>query len=191
MSIINDALNKAKPDDDRPKDPKDIPSAAVAPNVTDLYKEMHQTENTPKPAAPKPANGAKNVPPEELKKNREEAEERLRKRRTILTAVFGMIFVAAISISLVAFVPSLRDNFKKVLSKKNGSKKRKIPVRTYQPGDIIFSGTIVAGDKTVALINDSVYEEGDTISGKKILSISLEKLELEDEQTGKLSVLRN
>ena len=194
MSIINDALNKAKPEDDNPKNktnPVPAPDITEGPNVTDLYKEMHQTNTSPKPTSHKPSNGNKKASPEELKKEREESEERIRKRRIILTAVFGVILVAAIGLCLIAFVPSLRNNFKQVISKKNGTKKRKMPVRTYQPGDIVFSGTIVTGDKTVALINDSVYEEGDIISGKKILSISLEELELEDEQTGKLSVLRN
>ena len=58
--------------------------------------------------------------------------------------------------------------------------KQKNPVYKLDKGAIVLSGTMMMGDRQVALINDDIYEIGDTIQGKKIIDISLKEVQLEE-----------
>ncbi len=46
------------------------------------------------------------------------------------------------------------------------------------PDSLVLNGTMVVDNQRVALINDEIYEVGDYINGKKIVDISLEKVDL-------------
>ncbi len=46
------------------------------------------------------------------------------------------------------------------------------------PDSLILNGTMVVDNQRVALINGEIYEVGDYINGKKIVDISLEKVDL-------------
>ncbi|MCA9400341.1 MAG: hypothetical protein KC713_01845 [Candidatus Omnitrophica bacterium] len=43
---------------------------------------------------------------------------------------------------------------------------------------LILSGTMMMGNERVAIINDDVYEVGESIQGKKIINITLKKVDL-------------
>ncbi len=53
------------------------------------------------------------------------------------------------------------------------------PVPT-EENPLILSGTMMMGDKRVALINNGIYEVGEFVEGKKVTAIALEKVELLD-----------
>lgn len=46
------------------------------------------------------------------------------------------------------------------------------------PNNLVLNGTMVVDNQRVALINGEIYEVGDYINGKKIVDISLEKVDL-------------
>lgn len=50
------------------------------------------------------------------------------------------------------------------------------------PAKLVLGGTVILGNKRAAIINDEIYETGGIVDGKKIISISLEKVELQDER---------
>lgn len=64
------------------------------------------------------------------------------------------------------------------------------PVQPKVPDStLVLNGTMQNDKSTAALINNEVYEVGDVVEGKKITSITLNKVELTDNQ-GVVTVLR-
>lgn len=57
------------------------------------------------------------------------------------------------------------------------------------PGTLIANGIVSMGDKQVALINNNIYEIGDTVDGWTVTAISLDQVEIKNgEQTQVLKV---
>ena len=52
--------------------------------------------------------------------------------------------------------------------------------KEYKEGEIVLNGVFTTDNRTAALINDKIYEVGDEISGKKVISISIDQVELMD-----------
>ncbi len=50
----------------------------------------------------------------------------------------------------------------------------------YNDKTIFLNGTVIIEGKRAALINNEIYKIGDTINGKKIVNITLEKIDLLD-----------
>ena len=61
-------------------------------------------------------------------------------------------------------------------------KKHEKKARKYSANDLILNGTSIVDGASVALINDEIYEIGDVINGKKVISIGLDKVELQDDE---------
>ena len=60
-------------------------------------------------------------------------------------------------------------------------------VPTPAPGTLTLKGVMTMNDKQVALINDGIYEVGQEIDGKRIVSISINKVEVD--QGGTITTL--
>jgi len=58
------------------------------------------------------------------------------------------------------------------------------------PSVLELGGTMLKGNQRVALINDDIYEVGNSIEGKKITEILLAEVKLVDEKTGEVSTLK-
>lgn len=54
---------------------------------------------------------------------------------------------------------------------------------------LVLNGTMMMGDRRVALINNKIYEPGDVVQEKRILNITLEEVTLEDSD-GKIVTLK-
>jgi hypothetical protein len=50
--------------------------------------------------------------------------------------------------------------------------------RAYAPNEIVIQGIMARDDKKVALINDEIYEVGQTIKGRRIISISEDSVQI-------------
>lgn len=48
------------------------------------------------------------------------------------------------------------------------------------PEQIVLQGIVTKDDKNVALINDEIYEVGETVMGKKILQIGVNSIQIQD-----------
>ena len=57
-----------------------------------------------------------------------------------------------------------------------------------KPGEIALNGIITMGDEQFALLNNEIYRAGDYAEGRRILSITKDKVELFDK--GKILVLK-
>ena len=53
---------------------------------------------------------------------------------------------------------------------------------------IVIQGIMTKDEKNMALINDKIYEEGQTVMGKEIVSISLDSVQIKDR--GKIKTLK-
>ena len=70
------------------------------------------------------------------------------------------------------------------------STKTSINTKPHQPGQsLVLNGTLMANDKKAALINNELYEIGESIEGKTISNIFLNKVELLD-KNGTTTILK-
>ncbi len=168
MSIINDALKKAQSDLTQNNQKEEKPKKTTK----NIYEKLHK----PKPSSQTPQ---EKTPP--------------KKNKNFLIPIFLVIIILAFLGGLTAYL--LKD--KQLISNINFSlPKLPSPIgktsstrRSYNDGDLVLSGTMMMEDKRVALINDEVYEVGDTINGNRIMSISLKKVEIMNPK-GKTVTLR-
>ena len=54
--------------------------------------------------------------------------------------------------------------------------------RTYKPNDLVLNGISSIDGVKIALINDEIYQVGDVVNNKKIISISSDVVELHDDE---------
>ncbi len=94
-----------------------------------------------------------------------------------LSVLFG-IFIYLTTESIKPPVPTPQNTTPNAIQPQF-SKDKALPKPT-EKNPLILSGTMMTGDKWVALINNEIYEVGETVEGKRILDITLEKVELRD-----------
>ncbi|MDP2653890.1 MAG: hypothetical protein Q8Q08_07660 [Candidatus Omnitrophota bacterium] len=163
MSIINDALKKVQnnlqSNGAGPEKVLPIPQAAPALQ-----------------AASVPPAAAVRVPPPKPEKIRQAAE-------TVITPqtvadksagkkeglIIGIcVLICAVLVFLIIYLVG-EYNRSRTWMGKAGS-----------PHRIVIKGIMAMGDRNVLLINDEVYEVGDSVQGKKIVKISLDRVEFLD-----------
>ena len=158
MSIINDALKKTQQSFNKQNDQ----------DISSLYEQIHskpkpETVTTEKISEPQKSNPKK------------------------IFALFLSIAGIAILLSslLIAFSGKSHSRskpvaFVKSIVARETAKIIKPPEKkqTYQKGELFLNGTMEMQGKTVALINDGIYEVGDTVDGKKITDIRMDGVEL-------------
>ncbi len=177
MSIINDALKKAQTDLHLKK--KKTPVTADDLAWTQRIEQEITTAVSPCDCAPT-SNGKKT-----------------RRGHWYALVLLEICSVCAIAWTLFILQPQLFNaSMRKNAAPKSGtpspqptpipaqssphsSLQTKIPsAKRNFPDSIVLSGTMVVDNQRVALINGEIYEVGDYINGKKIVDISLEKVDL-------------
>ncbi|MCK5260093.1 MAG: hypothetical protein KAJ70_03440 [Candidatus Omnitrophica bacterium] len=190
MSIINDALKKTqlsfkKKDKPPAQETKDEKSADQ--NTSNVYEKMYK-KHANQQSASIPGRGS--VPPKsekEIDSDKKAAKLRSAKKwlKTSATVVIflailsGGVFFALRLEPVQDFISSIR---KESTSSKAYIAKRIPKKRTYKPGELVLNGTSIIDGKRVALINDEIYEIGETINGKKVTNINLNQIELSDNE---------
>jgi len=184
MSIINDALKKTQLNFKKPKrnakkeaEPKEQPSQ----DITNVYEKMYKIREDQRSSSAKAQIVAtKELPPEGPLLH---FVKKVLKPLLIFISVVAFIWVGFYLLSRYEpaqdFFQSLKgtNNFSRSSARRPVPKKRK-----YKPGELILNGLSIIDGRRVALINDKIYEIGETIDGKKISSIGLNQVELRDDQ---------
>ncbi len=175
MSIINDALKKTQ-DNLEKKEPKDM---------SEVYAKLHGES----PAAPE---GSKNTSqkPTPAKENKKKTSSNLSQYLILLVLLIGIGFV--IKNYYPQLIPrqlSFNLNFKKIFNQVRSSSSPTFrpfspQKKTAQPpinaNSIVLQGTLAREGKNVALLNDRIYESGESINGKTIVNITLKKVDIKD-----------
>jgi len=181
MSIINDALKKTQEDlgetekvlERELKEIQETEENKTETRIpTNIYEELHQKADTRKDVI---------TPTPKKKSSLLRAAKRWFKPLGII--VFGSLCLWGGYSFLTHNPPSqnLSSQPNNTLSKTKSIFAQKAPKkRIYKSGDLVLSGTSLMDGKRVALINDNIYEIGGVINGKQITAISLNKVELLD-----------
>ena len=162
MSIINDALKKTQ---------QNVANHQNSSNISELYANLHSKK--PVEERPNPASPAKAV---------QKISEKSSPKK-ILMLVFFVIGIAVFLSSLILIFSSKKppkpiEVVKSLLTQGTSKLKAPEPKRTYEKGELFLNGTMEMQGKTVALINDEIYEVGDIVNGQEITAIRLDGVEL-------------
>jgi len=199
MSIINDALKKTQQNlnpttDAKAKDQSAAPPSESQPQLGDerfarpagltpsagtanfSNPPPPQPSYAPLPSAAKPATGSKKVQPN-------------RTGQLLLVLVIAAGFFAYQQGYFKKTALKLPDFPFLQKEKKNGTKRsssrplmRQAPAKAavpQNPGELTLNGITDLGEKVVALINNQIYEVGDSVLGMKIIAIEKNAVQLE------------
>ncbi len=165
MSIINDALKKTQQNFNKQKDQ----------DISSLYEKLHT-----KPRAESPESPSDEKTPAPQKSNP-------KKIFLLFLSIAAIAFL--LSFLLITFFSKSPSKYKSVAKIKSMVDKETAkfikppePKRTYEKNELFLNGTMQMEGKTIALINDQIYEVGDSVNGKKITDIRLDGVELLDGQ---------
>lgn len=215
MSIIHDALKKIQnnqkintqskePD---PNPPAVNPSAPKSEyntqNMENIYEKLHKK---PEPAAA--GNSAASSVKTSTKKATKKSEQQENPIKSFFTIMFCLIVIAGALWFIYQYYTLNMEkkgvNLKKVFNIKPSSlnlniapkprhtsapKQTAMKPEDYPTDAIVLNGVTTMGDTRVALINNEIYRLGESIKGKTIINITMEKVELED-SNGNVTTLR-
>ncbi|MCK4882309.1 MAG: hypothetical protein KAS92_04730 [Candidatus Omnitrophica bacterium] len=196
MSIINDALKKTQlsfKKKDKPPVQETKEEKPADQNTSNVYEKMYQKHAGQQSASipgkgPIPGRGP--VPPKsekEVETDKKTAKLRSAKK-WLKTSATVVIFLAVLSggVFFALRLEPVQDFISSIRKESTSSRayiaKRTPKKRTYKPGELVLNGTSLIDGKRVALINDEIYEIGETINGKKITSINLNQIKLSDNE---------
>ena len=176
MSIINDALKKVQ---------KSIEKNPPAPKVPFFPTNQNSDTNIlPLPRIPKlfldsPRTKAPQNPQIQPKLNRSSVASAMilphqKKQQKILIALCGSICTILIFLTGYLFYLFGTTHPAAIVKPVEPKKVAKISE------SIVLQGIMKMDDKNVALINDDIYEVGESVRGKKILSIAIDNVQIQD-----------
>lgn len=189
MSIINDALKKTqakfKKTDEAPEKKQEKQDDKSTVNV---YEKMYQAQKDQQAAKAQGENSTKRTSTIRDSAAPRKAKKWLKTFTTIafyLSIIGGGFFFISRYEPVQTFLRSRNKNIppSRALIANHIPKKR-----TYKATDLTLNGTSLIDGKRVALINDEIYEIGEVINGKKIISINLNRVELQD--NGEIVILK-
>jgi hypothetical protein len=172
MSIIHDALKKAQVrlEEHRkrfihPKTP--IPSSEIKPNPKPSMPPFQQATSIPANSAPPPTS----------------AQPRFQSRPTGLILSITLIFVVILIYALRQTNEKSIQTYQVITPATSTASSTNQPLikSSARSSKLILGGTIILDKKRAAIINNEVYEIGGIVNGKKIINITLEKVELQNE----------
>jgi len=201
MSIINDALRKAQESlkkkqqkenityneisadqKQAPKPEQKLPQqsfvsqAQKRPEFRSAPRAQTQSSSQPQPHAP-------NTKPVKTTTEYVNNKKPWYKSNTAVTLV-SLLFIGTLSAGLYAMLKQSNIQ-KKILPSASTPSQQKTILnknqalpKTAQSNTLKLSGTTMMGSKRVALINEEIYEVGDNVAGRQIISINLDKVEL-------------
>ncbi len=177
MSIINDALKKVQNDIEQKKfRPKSLPVPA---------RPAGGRQAGPAPSKPKPSEPQKHTPPRPSL--RDTATENSLPRKDQLPARAPVIPPILVTTLFAAFILAFFLSAEKPIQITQTETASPLPVAPIpdepaeavpEEAEITLNGIMSAGDKNVALINDEIYEIGDTVNEMKIIEISLDSVQM-------------
>ena len=165
MSIINDALKKTQENFTQQSEQ----------DVSGLYEKMHSKSNI-----------EDNLSSSTLS---QEPSQKLNLKNFFIFIFFILsIGVFAASLLLISSKSTSKKSshpltqpiafVKSIITKETSKMPVPEPKRTYKEGELFLNGTMQTQGKTVALINDQIYEVGDSVQGQKITDIRMDGVEL-------------
>ena len=184
MSIINDALKKTQLNfkkKNKPAEKQEEPQAAQADQSTsNVYEKLYQKQQDLQSAS----SAARRQ-----QANTSDKSSTLRSAKKWIkistTTAVCLLFLAGGLYFLSRFEP-VQDFFRSIKRKtapsRNYIARQAQKRRSYKPGELVLNGTSLIDGKRVALINDEIYQVGETINGKKITSINMNQIELRDDE---------
>jgi hypothetical protein len=176
MSIINDALKKAQisiKKTDKPPEKKPEPKSE--PSTSNVYEKLYQKQESA-------------VKGQQEGKTADKKSPGLRSaKKWVKTFAMVIISLAILSgsfyfLSRYKPVKDFLSSLRKIPASRAYLPKQAPKRRSYKPGELVLNGTSLIDGKRVALINDEIYQVGEIINGKKITSINLNKIELQDDE---------
>ena len=172
MSIIHDALKKTQENLNQ-KDPK-------AEDISKIYEKLK-----------KPGVDHKSPPPSFKKDDKKKTEER--SSNPFIGILILILLVAGIFFVYQYFYGGKKGKmaFKqfKFEIPKQRSTPQQVKPREYGVEEIVLNGIVAANERKAALINGKIYEIGEEIKGKKVINITVDKVELMD-TTGAVTTLK-
>jgi hypothetical protein len=185
MSIINDALKKAqlnfkKTDKPPEKKQEEKPADQSTSNVYEKLYNKNVGLKNPSVQTPERTPGDKGA---DKKTSGLRSAKKWIKTSAVIAVCLILLAGSFFFLSRYQPVQDFLRSAKKNSTSSRAHIVRKAPKkRTYKPGELVLNGTSIIDGKRVALINDEIYEVGETIDGKKITSINLNKIELSDSE---------
>lgn len=186
MSIINDALKKAqksliknnKPQEEKPKEnpPKTFDGESISNVYQKLYKNRGEQPGQPGAAGKKDADVVHLTP---QKRPAFLWLKPVLKTLFFLACIAGGLYLARPYLPIDGFLASLKKSSQK---RAYQQVRQAPPKRVYKPDELVLNGTSLIDGKNVALINDEIYEIGDTVNGMTIISIDKNNVELSNEE---------
>lgn len=184
MSIINDALKKTQlsfKKKDKPPVQETKQEDPANQNTSNVYEKFHKQQADQRNASI-PGKGPKG---KEADKKTSALQSAKKWIKTSAVVAVCLLFLSG-SFFLLSRLKPVQDFIRSI--KKDSAPSRayiakRIPKkRTYKPGELVLNGTSLIDGKRVALINDEIYEVGETINGNKITSINLNRVELRNNE---------
>jgi len=183
MSIINDALKKTQANLDK----QENQTSESKKDLSKVYDKIHQRRDSSQ------------TPPDAPEKKTSSAEGKRPSIRKLplLLLIFVVLLGYYLNIQFhwVNRFPLARkvffldfDFLKKNPSPGMKAKTPPPPPRTYTSDTLTLSGIMTMDNRRVALINGKIYEAGETVNNKKITNISLQNVEVTDEN-GEIFIL--
>lgn len=180
MSIINDALKRAQVNLKKTEEKQDNEDGPSDPGAINVYEKLYKAQDGLPGVSPghqtRKKKRSKDIPP-----------RRAKKFGTILVAILCFLCVSGIFLLGMRYHPA--EKFFRSVTAKSNSLSTRPPIahippaeRPYKTGELVLNGTSLIDGKRVALINDEIYEIGETVEGKEIIGISLNRVELRDGQ---------
>jgi len=165
MSIIHDALKKAQ----------NKIKPTERPEERNIYKKLRQKKSLYSNSDNAPLTDQKN---DDIDLTVTAIEKKKKWNITFISliAIFSLFIGAFISLLVVLINQSQilsADNRNNTTASANAK-----PSKSYKPGELELSGTMMMDDKQVALINGEIYELGETVKGYQITGITLKNIEL-------------
>lgn len=167
MSIINDALKKAQ---ENLAQKEEKQSNKDVSNIYDKLRQGTKYSNPTEKPSPKSGSG-KTI----------KTKKTWYKTVVVLVCVFfviiGVLLTILLNLMKESSSPPLAE---KIAPVKELFKPKEKPVvkREYQQGELVLNGIMMMDDKRVALINDEIYQVGDFVQGRKVINITLKKVDL-------------
>ena len=188
MSIINDALKKAQKNllktgkPQKSNTTESAPASVDGKNISNIYEKLYKTREAQQNKT--------------LVKNNQDTEvvhmtmQRGKGKnwiKTVAVIAFLLLCVAGGLYLLQTYPPvqKMISTLKKAYRRPSPNFYNRTPPkqRKYKPGELVLNGVSLVDGRPVALINDEIYEMGESVEGKKITLINREKVELTDDKT--------
>ncbi len=182
MSIINDALKKTQLRFKKPKEKEKTKDDSTPKDdgTVNVYEKMYKArEEKEKISLPRATSGKKS------KKDSEISHRSRERLKTIFAAVF-LIASVSFSFKFLSGYEPLQDFIRSKTGKRRSSRfyiAKHVPkTRVYKAGDLVLNGISLINGTKVALINDEIYQIGDTVNNKKITRIDRDTVELRNDE---------